>query len=213
MDVDRLGSKEGNQDTESFATASLYTQKLHFQDRQKYLVDAVKENEQKIKDLERQIKQSVPADDYFVNAYFREKDCVAELQDKIVADKHFEDVSNQLIERVEDREDTNEQAMQLLRKFYHLLDQNFLAQARKDEYESLRKRIAGKKSVAWRDDGKRKNSLIHKQEIRSILRLPVYKSLPRSPIKKEEEGLETVWRLTPPSLSGEERRGTFTMNN
>lgn len=210
MDSDRLRSKDENQDAESYSAASLYTQKLHFQDRQKTLAEAVKENEEKIKDLERQIKQSISSDDYFVNAYFREKDCVAELRDKIIADKHFEDISALLIERLEDREEINELVMQLLQVFFQLLDgQNFLTTARREMYENLRKRVAGKKSVAWRDDKKQKSSLVHKQEIRSILRLPVYKSIPRTPIKIEEEGLETVWRITP----SDERRGTFTLKN
>lgn len=213
MDAERMKERDENSSEPSNSSATcLYTQKLHYEDLQKKYAASVIENESRIRELEKQVKSSVPENDYFVTAYFENKNCVAELRDKIICDRHSEFIANQLVERLEDREETIDEFVSLTDIFFRLLERDpALKKERKEQYENLRKRVAGKKTVAWRDDKRKKASVVQKHEVGKILKLPMYESLPRSPTKKEEVGLETVWNLTPPNMiPSTNRRGTFT---
>lgn len=181
----------------------LYHQKLHYQDRFNQLLKEVTDNEDQIRSLEDLIRSKVAVDDYFVDAFFEKKHMEAELQDKIIIDKHHAEVSYAIITQSQNWLETLDAAMKMNDVFFRMLDGlKKLSKEREEEYHNVVKKFEGKKSVVWRDDNLQKQSSIHWADIDNVLRLSSYTSTPRTPFRRYEEegGLEIICAgLTPKS--------------
>uniref|UniRef100_T1KU84 Kinesin motor domain-containing protein n=1 Tax=Tetranychus urticae TaxID=32264 RepID=T1KU84_TETUR len=181
----------------------LYHQKLHYEDRFNQLLKEVTDNEDQIRSLEDLIRSKVKVDDYFIDAFFEKKHMEAELQDKIVIDKHHSEVSYAIITQSQNWLETLDAAMKMNDIFFRMLDGlKKLSKEREEEYHNVVKKFEGKKSVVWRDDNLQKQSSVHWADIDNVLRLSSYTSTPRTPFRRydEEGGLEIICaELTPES--------------
>lgn len=159
----------GSEISEKENFGSLHSKKLHFIDLRNKAEEALQENEQELSRLERELKSQMVEKDWLVDAYFRDNNLVAQSKDMVLSEKHAQDVAKTLIRRLESNEELIIDMESLIRTTHQLLSgTNRLSEEMDEKFNSLRRRIEGKKSVVWRDDQNEPSLNFSRHELENI---------------------------------------------
>ena len=181
---------------------SLHSKKLHFIDLRNAADEALQENEQELSQMEKDLKSQVGDKDWFVDAYFRDNSLTAQFRDMAMSEKHAAEVARTLIKRLETNEELIIDMESLLRMTHQVLSgTNRLSDEMDERFNAVRRRIAGKKSVVWRDDQAEVTITVSRHELENMFSLNVFRANPNSPsCKKSRKSRQlTSICLTPDS--------------
>jgi hypothetical protein len=194
---------------------SLYTKKLHYSDLKGKLHKSLMDNEDKLQELERDLRTQVGESDWVVETYLRDQNLRVESEDIKIREIHGLDVAKELLDRLEDNEELVLEAMSLNRYTHMLLNgMNRLSSDLEKKFLDLQRRADGKKTVVWRDDQPDKPKAL-KSELDSIFVLPSFSADPKTPTSAINRTAKTLTSVcggkTPPHMYREKpSQGTVT---
>lgn len=172
----------GSEISEKENLGSLHSKKLHFIDQRNAADEALQENEQELAQMEKDLKSQVGDKDWFIDAYFRDNNLTAQFRDMSASEKHASDVARTLIKRLESNEELIIDMESLLRTTHQVLSgTNRLSDEMDERFNTVRRRIEGKKSVVWRDDQAEATITVSRHELENMFSLNVFRANASSP--------------------------------
>ncbi|RWS31043.1 kinesin-like protein KIF18A [Leptotrombidium deliense] len=164
---------------------ALYSQKVHYDDVKEVLLKKIEDNEKILSDLEADVRKRTETGDLLIDAYFTDQHLKTEFKDMCYAEKHANEIANELMSRFDANEEVIVEAMSLIRHTHLLLSgMNRLSEELQEKFLAIQRKVEGKKSVVWRDNVPRRDRLsVYAQiDLRHVLLLPTYTAIPRSPL-------------------------------
>ena len=180
---------------------ALYNQKLHYSGLKTSLETKVEENENKIKRIESELKEQTEPDDWLIERFFIDEDMKAEFKDKTFAEKHAIEIAKEILCRLESNEDLMTESVRLNRHSYHSLNgMGRLSEELEEAFNSLLRRVEGKKSVNWKDNIS-SPKISKRKEVENLFSLPTYVAIPLTPVANTSRALVSVHDITPYSIN------------
>lgn len=173
------GSEEGAKDT----YGSLHKKKLHFLGQKSATEASLSENEVALSTLENQLLTEMGDKNWLVKTYITNKNVMIENCEHSINNKHLTDCVKVIIKRLESNEKLVIELADQLRQFYQIMSgMNRLSSDLEDAFNGLLKKVAGKKSVVWRDDqGEPALSNVSRYDLENMFMLGVNHAIPGTP--------------------------------
>lgn len=183
VENERIQAFGGTQAREKDTLGSLHDKRLHFSKQKGATETALLENEMALSQLEKEILARMGDHDWLCKTYIANHRLTVENRDRAFAHRHITEQAKVLLKRIEANEELVIEQAHLLHKVYQIMSgMNRLSEELEGSFNSILKKIEGKKSVVWRDDqADPVLSNISRYELESMFLLDIHHAIPSTP--------------------------------
>lgn len=198
------GSDAGVKDT----FGSLHKKRLHYLGQKGATEASLSENEVALSQLENQLLTEMAEKNWLAKTYITNKNVMMENRDHSIDKKHTSECVKIILKRLEGNEKLVIELADLLNKMYQIMSgMNRLSSELEDSFNGLLKKVAGKKSVVWRDDqGEASLNCISRYELENMFMLGINHAIPSTPRASRKSRQLTSILCTPDQSLVEAKR-------